>query len=254
MIPFIRNNIELREVTSLSLSNFLSSKSFMLGQVSRSEPHKFSKTAKEILLQSYRIWTEWLFGLEEICIEVQQNIFSDEAMEHAIKLAELKSKELQDLFLANPVEFNPKFASLWIEILDGRKPYSLAELRSAMRGHRVSEAYKEVTLWLIAYMNHLLFNLHEIDYLMFCESDDKRPFIYLDEVDVNFYMSSELSVLSRVKLYEKAGLLNTTELDLKRVLRKQVLANSESSKGEKARVAESLIKQLTDEGYSITLT
>ena len=99
MIPFIRNNIELREVTSKSLADFLTSKSYMLGEVSAKTHHTFSKTSKEILLQTYKIWTDWLFGLEDICVAMSEEEFTESALTKAVDLARLKNKELKDCLL-----------------------------------------------------------------------------------------------------------------------------------------------------------
>lgn len=249
MIPFIRNNIELREVTSRSLADFLMSKSYMLGEVSARTHHTFSRTSKEILLQSYRIWTDWLFGLEELCIAMDSVEFDEDALEHAIGLAKMKNKELKDLFESNEDDFDPKFTSVWVKLQEFRRPYSRFELASALKGRRLSSAYKEVTLWLITYMNHLLFNLHEIDYMLYHEKGDTyRPFVYVDNADISFYVSSKVSVLERLNLYKSEGILDKSDLILKMTATAEELGPTRNSS------ALAMLNDMKNQGFNFTLT
>lgn len=249
MIPFIRNNIELREVTSRSLADFLMSKSYMLGEVSARTHHTFSKTSKEILLQSYRIWTDWLFGLEELCIATEGIEFDENALVHAIDLAKLKNKELRDLFESNEEDFDPKFTSVWVKLQEFRRPYSRLELASALKGRRLSSAYKEVTLWLIQYMNHLLFNLHEIDYILYHERGATyRPFVYVDNADISFYLSSKVSVLERLNVYKSEGILDSSDLILKMTVSPDELGPIRNDS------ALAMLDEMKNQGFNFTLT
>lgn len=222
----------------------------MLGEVSAKTHHTFSKTSKEILLQTYRIWTEWLFGLEEICVATPDSEFSEDALIEAVDLARLKNKELKDLFQSNSDDFDPKFTEVWVELQEFRRPYSRFELARALRGRRLSSAYTEVTLWLITYMNHLMFNLHEIDYLLYHERGATfKPFVYIDNADTSFFISGNFSICTRLKLYRDKGLLpQNAELHVKQASDD---AYENNARGE---TINCMLLELKTNGFNYTLT
>jgi len=64
----IENNLPFRIESSRILSNFKLSQSFVLLELTKTTTHKFSTTAKELILAKYDIWFLFLMEVERILI------------------------------------------------------------------------------------------------------------------------------------------------------------------------------------------
>ena len=82
-----------------------------------------------------------------------------------------------------------------------------------------------MTMYLISFMNHVLFTLHEVDYLLYSKDiEEFKPFMYIDAVDVNFNVASgKCNTAVRLDIYRAMNLLNTRTIEIKNGFRKEQL-------------------------------
>ena len=113
---FIKNNIKFRQVSSLAQSNFLRSKSFMLNEVLMSEKHIFSSTSKEILLQTYKVWTDLLIVAEDFFVSNSKTICDSEALDFLYFETKKRIEELRKHLVQNPEWFDQEFIKIWLEL------------------------------------------------------------------------------------------------------------------------------------------
>jgi len=238
---FIKNNINFRQVSALAQSNFLRSKSFMLNEVLKSEKHVFSSTSKEILLQTYKVWTDLLIVTEDFFVSNSKSVCDAEALDFLNSEAKKRVEVLRKHFVSKPEWFDQEFINVWLEIQDSRKVQLKQTLSHTALNESATSAYNSMTLHLISFMNHVLFTLHEIDYLLyFNDREDFLPFVYIDTVDVNFNIATGNCYSStRIDIYRALNLLNTETIEIKNGFRKEQLEDdSKFAKAYKAITSE----------------
>lgn len=213
---FSKNNIDFRQVSSNAQSNFLKSKSFILTEITAKGGWDFSSTTKEIVLQTYRVWTTWLFDLEEYIVTCGEKKFSEDQLNHCEREVVRRGKELREHISNRTDWYDESFIRIITEVED-LKFSSLREvLRTSLLNLNVASAYNEIVGILINYMNHLMFVLHEVDYLLYHKENKFKPFIYIDNTDVNLYLKEkEFFPSGRLCLYQKLGLMTDEHLTIK---------------------------------------
>jgi len=164
---FVKNNIKFRQVSSLAQSDFLRSKSFMLNEVQKAEKHIFSSTAKEILLQTYKVWTDLLMVAEDFFVTNSKTVCDAESLEFLFFEARKRNEELRKHLVDNPEWFDREIINVWLEVQEARKEQVKESLYKQALGQAASTAYTNMTTYLITFMNHILFTLHEVDYLLY---------------------------------------------------------------------------------------
>jgi len=68
---YIPNNLEFRMYSAKAREEYSNAQSFALGQLLTNKAHKFSPTAKELLLLKYDMWLQWLLQCEKYLREVK---------------------------------------------------------------------------------------------------------------------------------------------------------------------------------------
>lgn len=237
---FVKNNIKFRQVSSLAQSDFLRSKSFMLNEVQKAEKHIFSSTAKEILLQTYKVWTDLLMVAEEFFVTNSKTVCDADSLEFLFFEAKKRNEELRKHLVNHPEWFDPSFISVWLEIQEARKDQVKDSLYRQSLGQSSTAAYSNMTKYLMTFMNHILFTLHEVDYLLyFKDTEDFRPFVYIDSVDVNFNVTSgKCYSAERVAIYRAKDLLKVESIDIKNGFRKEQLEETGFDKAYRAVLSE----------------
>lgn len=206
MKGFLKNNIEFRRYTAERYADFYKAKAFMLSEILETNRHQFSVQARETLLQYFASATDWLqevekryirtgIGATPLDMEGKQIIESFVGMETYV----------QELMQDNPEDFDPRFSLVW-------KDMRMVCLPSILNGFSLrlsvdkEESFRLITDYVIGYMQHTMFNLHEIDYLF---AERERPFVYVDKID---HSAMEIDLVSgpvmRKETYEKHGLFD----------------------------------------------
>lgn len=213
---FSKNNIDFRQVSSNAQSNFLKSKSFILTEITAKSGWNFSSTAKEIVLQTYRVWTTWLFDLEEYIVTCGEKKVTTDFLDHCEREVLRRGQELRNHVTNRTDWYDEDFIKVLNAVPDLRLKTLRGPLRKSLEGVNVTTAYNEIVAQLINYMNHLMFILHEIDYLLYHDKNKFQPFVYIDNTDVNLYMKEkEFFPSGRLSLYQKLGLMVNAKLTIK---------------------------------------
>ncbi len=213
---FSKNNIDFRQVSSNAQANFLKSKSFILTEITAKGSHAFSDTSKELVLQTYKIWTAWLFELEEYLVSCSEKYVTIEMIEHCEKEIRSKQNELTNHINTSENWYDRKFIDILQQVEKVGEITVFQSIRDSFFNKNITTAYTNVVRYLINHMNHLMFNLHEIDYLLYRNEKEFMPFIYIDNTDVNLYMKTkEFNPSGRLKLYQKLGLMNCSTFTIK---------------------------------------
>lgn len=224
---FSKNNIDFRQVSSNAQANFLKSKSFVLTEITSKGSWAFSSTAKEYILQSYRVWTAWLFDLEEYIVHCGNRRITDEMLTEIQRKITKSGLELERHTKDKSEWYDEKFLKVIHQVRDLKIGTMRNIFQSQLRGLMITTAYNEIVGLLINYMNHLMFNVHEIDYLLYCNRNKFRPFVYIDNTDVNLYMSTqEFFPSGRLELYQSLGLMDATRFNIKLSISPEYLSNN----------------------------
>lgn len=182
--PFLRNNIEFREASSMALSIFYRTKACMLSELLSGQKFKFSATAKEVLLLYYSSWTDWLQFLEVEYIKCSDHTVGEKTVEAADRMMFLHINRIEQFLSHNPRVFDATFAKLWLEIVQTRRDEIRQLLLSSVTGD-IAISFTDVVEKSNQFITHMLFNIHELD--SWLRNTDVVPFINIDAVDVNLY-------------------------------------------------------------------
>ena len=202
---FVSNNIEYRIASSLSMSKFKETQSFILNQLAFNPYHTFSKSAKEILLFKFDIWFDLLCEIEQYILIKQEKCSFDEIWD----LLELR-KSYEEETLPHVETILPQYieihSSVKLILFEFQKEVLEDILNLKLTPAGIFGAIVDLV---IVSLNHILYTSEEID----------RIFDDSDEIILNLdYLSCELEfpiskrticpVIKRVTMY-----LNEVDFD-----------------------------------------
>lgn len=250
-MKFLKNNIEFRQVSSLAMSNFLQSKSFMLGEVIKSDKHKFSSTAKEVLLQMYSCLGSWLQEVVEKEQIASTNAYCDEEL-ISFLIARLSNGigELEAITLEHSEDFNRKFIHIWWGVYGKIHPSIDKGLRDSLSGKPMGTAFTDLVAFLMKMANHMLFILHEIDSVV-SRISKKEKFISIDKFDLSSFTNDNVNLpLARLEVYKNFSCeASTYDLIVKRYLSNEFLDDNPSALS----AYEGILSCLESEGYATSV-
>lgn len=205
MKGFLKNNIEFRRYTAERYADFYKAKAFMLSEILETNRHQFTAQARETLLQYFSSATDWLQEVEKCFIRSGQGASpTDENGKQIIESFIGMETFVHELMQDNPEDFDTRFSSAWIEM----RKACLAGIVNAFSlrlSPNKEEAFRLITDFVIGYMSHTMFNLHEIDYLIV---ERERPFVYVDKLDLTAMEIDQITnPITRWETYKKHGLL-----------------------------------------------
>lgn len=210
MEGYLKNNIGFRHFTASKYADFYRAKAFLLGEVLNSPKYEFSAQARETLLQYFSYSTVWLMECEKdyIRYDASKNL-ADITQSCATSFTTMVNT-VMDVMSDNPQDFDSKFVSVWKELAESQQPNFNIMLISRSAEDR-EEAFAYMVDFLVGFMNHALYTLHELDSLL---TSDQLPFVHVDRVDVTMMMQSGefCSPCSRIETYVRHGLLETNTL------------------------------------------
>ena len=214
-MTYLRNNIVFRRSSAAHFATFYHAKSLLLGQVLDSDTHTFSSTAREILLQYFSVTTEVLMKIEIEFIK-SNSIITDKLTTTCASLLCEGLANMKTVIEDNPSDFDPKLTNIWVPILDATLPRISYRLATLIHDN-IYESFGTLVNYCVGYLNHILYVLHEIDYLCY---NGAEPFMYLDKWDIKMKVDEKLSTNEiRLSSYMASGLLNA---DKKFVLKSEI--------------------------------
>ena len=209
---YLRNNIAFRRLTATQFAEFYKTKAFLLGAIIDFNKHDFTATAREILLQYFAVMTDWL---EEIECELIRNGNPDaDAKERYCQMFVRSVDRIHEIMRDNPNDFEPRFVALWNDLSVQCRETLVRVLRSRIEPE-MSACFVNIVDFVIGLLNHILFNLHEVDALL---KNSGPAFVYVDRVDVFVLAETAISLVNlRLALYKDCGLLSSgVDLEIKK--------------------------------------
>lgn len=212
MTDYLKNNIVFRQSAAVQYAEFFKAKAFMLAEILETNKHEFTAHARETLLQYFAQGTTWLMQMERMFIRLGRGMAKKERADVVATFASME-RNVHRLMKKHAQDFDPKFAELWIEIRESNLPY-ISSVLDKRGDSDMLEAFENLCDFLIGYMNHTLFTLHELDTLL--KNADCEPFVYVDRIDLNIAQDSGFcSALARLDVYDRAGLLENKKVCVK---------------------------------------
>lgn len=199
-----RNNIAFRRVSASHFVTFYQAKQFMLGEILDNDKHSFSPTAREILLQYFSVTTDILMLVEQEFIKRSTGTVDSDVVDSCRNILRNGLLEMSNRVTLHPSDFDAKFAGIWTTILDATLDHIVSELVKVIAVD-IYTSFGRLVQYVIGYLNHILYVLHEIDYLI---NDGSEPFMYLDLWDLLMQMNAGLCTNEvRLQAYLNANLI-----------------------------------------------
>lgn len=242
---FYRNNIKFRQVSSQVQSQFLSSKSFILQEMT-DQSYEFSDTARDVMLHLYRVWTAILMEFEDYFVREGISKLNPKMLSYCEREIKTKLDALKEHLYQNPAHYDSEYVVPFLDVSEIVHSDLISRFNNAFIEQKIILAYKDLGLLVINHLNHLLFVTHEIDNMVY--NRDSKPFIYIDAVDVKALRClSQTYPTMRLGIYKSRGILNTNDIMLRVGINKETLeTNSDTAEGYKK-----LYTIVEDAGYSI---
>ena len=200
-----RNNIGFRLVSATHFVSYYKAKAFMLGEILDSDKHKFTPTAREILLQYFSVTTDILMLIEHEFIKRSSGLIDDELKELCSNILHEGLSEMRNRVIEHPSDFDARFSKVWTTVLDATIN-QLSNRLSTLVQVDIYTSFGSLINYCIGYLNHILYVLHEIDHLL---EGGSTPFMYLDKWDLLMKIEEGLCTNEvRLSAYLENKLLN----------------------------------------------
>ena len=201
---YLRNNIAFRRLTASQFAEFYTAKSFLLGEIIDCNKHEFTSTARELLLQYFSTLLTWLERVERDFI--QHGDPDEKQTDRCVDMFISAISRIHEIMDENPKDFNPKFAAIWHDLINQSRDMLVQVLRDNIVPD-MSLSFVNLVDFAIGLLNHILFNLHEVDSLL---KHSDSAFVYVDRVDVFVLATKGASLVNlRLNLYRDTGLLSS---------------------------------------------
>ena len=198
---YIRNNVEYRVVSSQVHSVFKMEQSKILSElVINKAQHRFSTTAKEIMLLKYNVWSDFLLDLEQFLIT---NWGSDTLPDDIKSMMDDRDKCYTTTIEDPHNGFDQEFVSIWEEVHGLLFHY----LRNSIVHKYGSKArtFKIIADTISSIMAHTLYEVYEIDVLLYhTGTTTPSVLLHLDHLVTHIHESTGVNILlERYKTYSK---------------------------------------------------
>lgn len=199
----IRNHLNFRIAESKRIEKLRGLQAFALNEVQNNPVYTFDESSKAALVLQYEIWNEWVGGLGKVLLNVSTgNVVTVEMKNFFVNSAKESLQSYLDSMGNNSDHFPKEFVEVH------RKTYTIMADRFIDNLYYTSnmtaiEAIIYLTRSLESFLQSALFELQEVDYLIF-HDDMQHPFISIDQQDLNDANNSKSSsTVQRVKVYKK---------------------------------------------------
>jgi len=234
---FLPNNIEFRELSSLCISKYKEAQAFALGELVNNPTHKFSKTAREILLLKYDVWFRWLVEVEDILRRSDRNT---NIHAEVIRVSNELELEYDKVLESNSDIFDIKYVEIWTKSHKFIYEYFKAKVVNTPTND-IGKFMAGITDMLVTIMDNTLFELHEIDSLI----EGNRVFVSFDDICLDYpeVMGTHSCLLAdRLNVYKEYFPKMGKEVTVK-----------DYSRGNTLKHSLEMIKEITEQFYKIGL-
>ena len=193
----IANNLFFRIESSRILANYKLTQGFTLSELTKTTAHKFSTTAKEIVLTKYDAWFLFLLDVERVIamsIEfenfkkivnyikhrysahmrddelealrniVRRDIVIEYDIKEIIKILALVRYRIYTKTIDNEALFDKQYVAIWDEI---HKPLFQALIHKiTATKYEPASYYNEIGIFISKLLHHTLYEVYEIDVLL----------------------------------------------------------------------------------------
>jgi hypothetical protein len=172
---YVGNNIEYRIGSSKALSKFKESQTFLLSQLLTNPFHKFSITAKELLLMQYDLLFDFYTELEQYFLVENGN----SNIEDILELTSFRINYMRDT-LIQVDKLDKEYLKKWLEMHVSMRTF-IEENADIIMDDSLLIAGKFAYLVDIGIMimNHTLYELEELDNLFYTKT---TPIFIFDEI------------------------------------------------------------------------
>jgi len=203
----IRNHLNFRITASKCIEKFRNLQAFSLNEVQNSYVYSFDEVSKTSIVLQFDIWNTWAQFLEKQLLEIESNAGIDSAMAKTIvRTAKEKYGTYIEILNNSPEHFPQEFSELHIKS-NGTVADRFMEKISKVEGKSTIDAIVYLIKTLEGFLQSCLFELQEVDYLVFkCKIENKQPpFLSIDSRDLRDANSNTpCSTVRRAKIYQKA--------------------------------------------------
>jgi hypothetical protein len=218
-------DLAFKAIVSLANSHVEQKKHHLITMFLNSQRYKFSETSLFVLESEIDLLSETIRCMENeflnnLDIEAARvNIINDLQRAMTYQIASLKSRS----------ELDPKLRLVYLNIKQKYIRVVAERVNSLIQSSREA-SYTETANFLCSVLNHVGFILSEIDYLVFCKSQENfDPFITLDYLDLIFTRDIDKTfVVERLKFYKDNGLLRDKFLCVKSYLNAERLESDQT--------------------------
>lgn len=209
---FIGNNIEYRIGTSSALARFKEAQSFLLSQIALNPYHKYSESAREIILFNYDVSFDFLCELEQYLLVKQENTDITEIIE----LSEKRYDYIFEVLKKESVLINQEYLGFCVKIHDRLFSFFKEKIKEIYETRvGIGSLFGSVIEFYIRVMNQTLYRLEELDTVFF---SNKTPIFILDSLSCgnNLYMcpiSEKVTLFRKVRPFDEIIIKDYLPLD-----------------------------------------
>jgi hypothetical protein len=197
---YVANNIQYRIASGKAIASYKNAQTFLMKEVAFNPYHEFSVVAKEILLLKYDIWFDYLCEIEQYFLVDEGKFISKDNIEILISLSNDRVKYYEFIMGDNPSIFHKKFLEIWLETHKVVYNHLIICMKN-LEGLNKAEGFSLLTEKIINIMNHTLYELYEVDILMY--SNESLVFNYDSLCNDISLENNACLILEKMKIFEK---------------------------------------------------
>lgn len=203
MTSYASNNIEFRIVSSNAICQFKADQAFDFNELVHNQVYKFSHKNREILLLAYDTFFGYILQLEKCFVRNNtQNMITEELLHTILSLYDECIISINSILLDHSSFFDHKS----VEILKLTHSHFIAYTRrqiSSVENTSIMIAFPTIVNILSEILNDLLYEIHEVDFLLYGDKTHCTPFLSFSRTCYEMY-ASNIDILSeRLSIYKK---------------------------------------------------
>lgn len=203
MSTYVSNNIEFRIVSSNAICQFKADQAFDFNELVRNPVCSIFHKNREILLLAYDTFFGYILQLEKCFVKHnKENMITEELLVEILSLYD----ECIIRINSTLVDHESFFDQQSVEILKSTHKrfifYARQKITSVVNTS-IMIAFPTIVHTLSNVLNDLLFEIHEVDFLLYGDKSLSTPFISFSQICYDMY-NNNIDVLSeRLSIYQK---------------------------------------------------
>ncbi len=199
----IKNHLNYRITASKCVERFRNLQAFSLNEVQNNYVYSFNEVSKSSIVLQFDIWNTWVVFLEKRLLELDDCLVNDSVYAAIKHTAREKYRRYVETLQTSDL-FPHEFSHVHIKtngVMFDRFTKNLEKVKNKTAIDAIVFLVKKLE----AFLESSLFELQEVDYLVFkSSSDDNSPFISIDQQDLNDANNNkEISTVKRISIYRQ---------------------------------------------------